>query len=72
MIHDTIIELKAVSKLTKDSVIQIRNYMKHHQMNNGIIINFGQPTKNCTGQLEMKWIQQNQIVDCITNETEIL
>ena len=59
MLDDLIIELKAVSKLTNDSVIQIKNYMKHHKINNGMVINFGQPTKNCDGQLEIKLISEN-------------
>ena len=72
MLNDLIIELKAISKITIESIIQIKNYMKHHQINNGMVINFGQSTKSSSGQLEIHLIQHDRIINLITNEVEML
>ncbi len=58
-----IIELKAIANLNNnDSIIQIKNYMKQHQIVNGLIINFGQcNTKNLNGSINIKYVNGNQI-----------
>ena len=40
---DIIVELKAVSELTKEHRAQLFNYMKITECSHGIIINFGEP-----------------------------
>jgi len=56
-LNNFIIELKAISNFNNgDSIIQIKNYMKHYTIQEGLIINFGQPTKNCSGKIEFKYI----------------
>lgn len=57
-----IIELKAIANLNNnDSIIQIKNYMKQHTINNGLIINFGQSGKNNTGSISIKYINGNKV-----------
>jgi len=56
-----IIELKAVSSFNNDTAnIQIKNYMKHYLIKEGVVINFGQPNKNNTGELNIKYIYKDQ------------
>jgi GxxExxY protein len=58
--NNLIIELKAISNFNNDTaVVQIKNYMKHYSINNGVIINFGQPNKGGSGELNIKYIQLN-------------
>jgi GxxExxY protein len=53
-----IIELKAIANLNNnDPIIQIKNYMKQHNIINGLIINFGQcNSKNLNGSISIKYI----------------
>ena len=37
-----IIELKAINNLNNDAIIQTKNYMMYHNINSGLIVNFGQ------------------------------
>ena len=64
-LENVIIELKAISTLNNDAVIQIKNYMKYYTLNEGLIINFGQPTKNSPGALEIRYINGNKVYDFI-------
>ena len=56
LINDNIIiELKAVSNLSVESTMtQIKNYMNQYSINFGLIINFGQSSKNVNGELVIK------------------
>ena len=58
-----IIELKAIANLNNtEAIIQIKNYMKQHNINNGLIINFGQcNSKNINGSIGIKYLSGNQI-----------
>ena len=52
-----IIELKALGNFNNDTAnVQIKNYMKHYSINEGIICNFGQPNKNTSGNLNIRYI----------------
>ena len=42
LVKDIIIELKAVAHLNNDCIIQIKNYMKHCNIIEGLVINFSQ------------------------------
>ena len=64
-LDNVIIELKAISSLNNDAVIQIKNYMKYYTFTEGLIINFGQPTKASQGSLEVKYISGNKVFDFI-------
>ena len=60
--RNIIIELKAISNFNNDTAnIQIKNYMKHHSINEGLIINFGQPSRNSVGELNIKYIVKDSI-----------
>ena len=53
--NDLILELKAVSNLNIESTVtQIKNYMKQYSIKFGLIINFGQSSKNMNGELVIK------------------
>ena len=41
-LSEFIIELKAINNLNNDAIIQTKNYMKHYNILNGLIVNFGQ------------------------------
>ena len=53
-----IIELKALSSFNLDTAnIQIKNYMNHYSINEGLIINFGQPSKTSESiNINMKYV----------------
>jgi GxxExxY protein len=56
-LNNFIIELKALSNFNNnDNVVQIKNYMKHYNIQEGLVINFGQPSKNCLGKVDFKYI----------------
>jgi GxxExxY protein len=56
-LNNFIIELKALSNFNNnDNVIQIKNYMSHYNIHEGLVINFGQPSKNCQGKVDFKYI----------------
>jgi len=58
--NNLIIELKAISNFNSDTAnIQIKNYMKHFSISEGIVINFGQPNKNNTGELNIRYIYKD-------------
>ena len=65
-----IIELKAIANLNNnDSVIQIKNYMKHHNISDGLIVNFGQCNKTTNGSISIKYINDhNQIFNFINGQ----
>jgi len=64
--NSIIIELKAISNFNTDTAnIQIKNYMKHFAINEGLIINFGQPNKNNTGELNIRYIFNNRVYNYI-------
>ena len=55
-----IIELKAITNLNNNEVfIQIKNYMKQYNINEGLIINFGQVNKSNYGETSIKYIVLN-------------
>jgi hypothetical protein len=41
--------------------------MKYYTINDGLIVNFGQPTKNSQGTLDIKYINGNKVYDFIEN-----
>jgi len=52
-----ILELKAISNFNNETAnVQIKNYMKHYSIKEGLIINFGQQTKNSYGELNLRYI----------------
>ena len=58
--NSLIIELKAISNFNSDTAnVQIKNYMKHFSISEGIVINFGQPNKNNTGDLNIRYIYKD-------------
>ena len=58
-----IIELKAIANLNNmDSIIQIKNYMKQHNIPDGLIVNFGQSGKSSNGSVTIKYIKGDQTV----------
>jgi len=65
-----IIELKSLSNFGNDTgVTQIKNYMKQYSINEGLVINFGQPNKTCSlGELGIKFIFLEKIYNFV-NET---
>lgn len=65
-----IIELKAIANLNNnDSIIQIKNYMKQHNISDGLIINFGQCNKTSNGSISIKYINdRNQIFNFINGQ----
>jgi GxxExxY protein len=65
-----IIELKAIANLNNnDSIIQIKNYMKQHNISDGLIINFGQCNKTTNGSICIKYINnRNQIFNFINGQ----
>ena len=61
-----IIELKAIANFNNDTAnVQIKNYMKHYSISDGLIINFGQPNKNNQGELNIKYLSNNRIFNLI-------
>ena len=55
--NNLIIELKAISNFNNDTAnTQIKNYMKHYSIREGLVINFGQQTRNSQGELNIKYI----------------
>ena len=55
--NNLIIELKAISNFNNDTAnTQIKNYMKHYSIRDGLVINFGQQTRNSQGELNIKYI----------------
>jgi GxxExxY protein len=58
--NNLILELKAIANLSNDSFVQIKNYMKHYNISEGLIINFGQPTKASCGDLSIKYLVINE------------
>lgn len=65
--NNLIIELKAIVNFNNDNVVQIKNYMNHYSINEGLIINFGQPNKNNNGELSIKYINASRIFNLINN-----
>ena len=65
-----IIELKAIANLNNnDSIIQIKNYMKQHNISDGLIINFGQCNKTTNGSISIKYINdRNQIFNFVNGQ----
>ena len=65
-----IIELKAIANLNNmDSIIQIKNYMKQHNIADGLVINFGQCNKTTTGSVGIKYINNNNQIFNFINGT---
>jgi GxxExxY protein len=65
-----IIELKAIANLNNmDSIIQIKNYMKQHNIADGLIINFGQSNKTNVGSVGIKYINNNNQIFNFINGT---
>jgi len=64
-----VIELKSLSNFSGDTgVTQIRNYMKQYSINEGLIINFGQPNKACSlGELGIKFIYGDKIYNFVND-----
>jgi GxxExxY protein len=55
--NSLIIELKAIGNFNGDTAnIQIKNYMKQYSIKDGLVINFGQPNKASTGELNVRYI----------------
>ena len=55
--NNLIIELKAIGNFNNDTAnTQIKNYMKHYSIREGVVINFGQQSKNSAGELNIKYI----------------
>jgi len=55
--NNFIIELKAIGNFNNDTAnTQIKNYMKHYSIREGLIVNFGQQSKNSPGDLNLKYI----------------
>ena len=67
-LNNLIIELKAINILNNDALIQIKNYMNQHSINNGLIVNFGQNTK-CSGKNLGIILIKNQDIYDYTNST---
>ena len=65
--NKVVIELKAVNSITPDAVCQIKNYMKLTDLTEGLIVNFGQPSKSGSN-LTMKWLFEGKIYDFINGE----
>jgi len=67
--NSIIIELKAISNFNNDTAnIQIKNYMKHYSIKNGVIVNFGQPNKNSCGEINIRYINNDfKIFNLINN-----
>jgi GxxExxY protein len=59
--NSIILEFKAISHVNNDAVIQIKNYMKYYLMTQGLVINFGQCTKNNAGSLDIIYINGETI-----------
>jgi len=59
--NSLIIELKALSVFNLDTAnIQIKNYINQYSISDGLIINFGQPSKiGDTGYIGIKYINKN-------------
>ena len=56
-----IIELKALSNFNGDTAnVQIKNYMKHYTIGEGVVINFGQPNRTGTGELNIRYIYKDK------------
>jgi GxxExxY protein len=64
-----IIELKSLSNFGSDTgVTQIKNYMKQYSINEGLVINFGQPNKACSlGELGIKFIYGDKIYNFVND-----
>ena len=65
-IYKSIIEqlLSIIQLLTTvivSTIIQIKNYMKKHCIDNGLIINFAQCGKNTTGTIGVKYVTPSKI-----------
>ena len=66
--NNFIVELKAISNFNNDTAnTQIKNYMKHYSIKDGLIINFGQATKNSVGELNIRYIYFDGINQRIFN-----
>ena len=64
-----IIELKAIANFNIDTAnVQIKNYMSHYSIQEGLIINFGQPNKNTMGILNIKYLAGDRIYNFINGE----
>jgi GxxExxY protein len=63
--RNIIIELKAINTFTNETAnTQIKNYMKHYSISEGLIINFGQSTKvNPAGELSIKYILKEPVIN---------
>jgi GxxExxY protein len=56
-----IIELKALSSFNLDTAnVQIKNYINHYNLSDGLIINFGQPSKisDTTTSIGIKYVSK--------------
>lgn len=60
-LNNFIIELKAVNTLSSDAILQTKNYMSNFNLNQGVVINFGQPSKAGYGKLEIKYLFDDKI-----------
>ena len=69
-LNGVIIELKAINTLNNDAIIQTKNYMVQHNINTGIVINFGQSTKGTLKNIGIILIKYDAIYD-YTNGTFI-
>ena len=65
--NNLIIELKAITNFNSDTAnIQIKNYMKHYSITNGLIINFSQTNKGNTG-LNIKYVSCDKVYNFVNN-----
>ena len=65
--NNFIIELKAISNFSNDTAnVQIKNYMKHYSITNGLIINFSQTNKGNTG-LNIKYVSCDKVYNFVNN-----
>jgi GxxExxY protein len=65
--NNLILELKAITNFNSDTAnIQIKNYMKHYSIPNGLIINFSQTNKNNNG-LNIKYVSCDKVYSFVNN-----
>jgi hypothetical protein len=62
--NQVIVELKAISNFNNDTAnIQIKNYLKHYNLSEGLIVNFGQQNRST---LNIKYINpENKVYTLI-------
>ena len=65
--NNLIIELKAITNFNSDTAnIQIKNYMKHYSIINGLIVNFSQTNKVNNG-LNIKYVSCDKVYNFVNN-----